>query len=211
MTVSSKNDIGERSGRIIVNAENGEDTEIITVTQLDYINYYFSEIDENGSIINKSSSEYNHFLAQWSMALSYAAYNPVEYELIPGVPSSFMQEPYDDESKTAESDLESLGFDATSYNYDNGYSGYAAHTIGHRNIFFDENYVIGDEDNDINGSNVFIDNTSSFSFGNLSVLETDNRSTLGFFADSVGMDSGIVETTSESDSDIDTIRGRFSD
>lgn len=205
VTVLPKDDIGERSGRIIVNAENGEDTEIINVTQLDYINYYFSEIDENGSIINKSSSEYNHFLAQWSMALSYAAYNPVEYELIPGVPSGFMQEPYDDESKTAEFDLESLGFDATSYNYDNGYSGYAAHTIGHRNIFFDENYVIGDEDNDINGSNVFIDNTSSFSFGNLSVLETDNRSTPGFFADSVGMDSGIVETTSESDSDSRTL------
>ena len=65
--------------------------------------------------------------------------------------------------------------------------------------------MIGDEDNDINGSNVFIDNTSSFSFGNLSVLETDNRSTLGFFADSVGMDSGIVETTSESDSDSRTL------
>lgn len=154
VTVSSKTDIGERSGRVIVNADNGTDTEIISVTQLDYINYYFSEIDENGSIINKSSSEYNHLLAQWSMALSYAAYNPIAYQALPFVPSSFMQEPYDDETKTAEAELESMGFYATSYNYDGGYSGCAAHVIGHRNIIIEENSnIIGGNENDFNSNN----------------------------------------------------------
>ncbi len=203
VTVTAKNDIGERNGEIIVNADNGGDLEIITVTQLDYINYYFSEIDENGSITNKSSSEYNHLIAQWSMALSYAAYNPIEYQALPLIPSGFMQEPYDDETKTAEAELESLGFDATSYNYDGGYLGYAAHTIGHRKITV--NNITGDDNNDINGTNAFVDDTNSLYFGNLSVLETDSGSSFGDFAEPVGMDSGIVETVSESDSNSRTL------
>lgn len=158
VTVSSKTDIGERSGRVIVNAENGTDTEIITVTQLDYINYYFSETDENGSIINKSSSEYNHLLAQWSMALSYAAYNPIKDQFLPLIPSSFMQAPYDDESNTAKADLLSNGFEVTEYNYDEDSDLVAAHTIGHREIVFNENLeqnIIGGNNNDRTSESTF--------------------------------------------------------
>lgn len=114
---------------------------------------YFCEFDSNGNITSKGSSQYNHNLATWSMALSYAAYNPIAYQALPFVPSGFMQEPYDDETKTAEAELESLGFDATSYNYDGGYSGYAAHVIGHRNITIAEmNSSIGGNENDFNGN-----------------------------------------------------------
>lgn len=62
------------------------------------------------------------------------------------------------------------------------------------------NNTTGDDSNDINVTNAFNDNTNSLSSYSIPVFETDNRSTLGFFADSVGMDPGIVETTSESDS-----------
>ena len=89
------------------------------------------------------------------MALSYAAYNPIAYQAIPFVPSSFMQEPYNDETKTAEAELESLGFDATSYNYDGGYLGCAAHVIGHREIVLTEQNIInlnGENDNYAVGS-----------------------------------------------------------
>ncbi len=170
-----------------------------SITQLDIASSYFCEFDSNGNITSKGSSQYNHNLATWSMALSYAAYNPIEYQALPFIPSGFMQEPYNDETKTAEAELESLGFDATSYNYDGGYLGYAAHTIGHKKITINNN-TTGDDSNDINVTNAFNDNTNSLSSYSIPVLETDNRSTLGFFADSVGMDPGIVETTLESDS-----------
>ena len=81
------------------------------------------------------------------MKLSYASYNPVENELFPGIPSSFMHPPFDDKTKTAEAELENMGFDATSYNYEDGYSGYAAHTIGHRDIIVNENQIDGGNTN----------------------------------------------------------------
>ncbi len=153
LTAHANNNAVERIADVIVHA--GPLSEVITVTQLDAVSNYFSlvTINDNGDeiITQRNSSEYYHPLATWSMALSYAAYNPVNYELFPGIPSSFMQEPYDDETKTAEAELESLGFDATSYNYDGGYSGYAAHTIGHKNIIIDE--TDGGIDNDISSNN----------------------------------------------------------
>lgn len=129
--------------------------EEIKVVQYDEFSEKFVELNNDNTISLKSSSDYNHDLATWAMELSYAAYNPVDYELIPGIPSSFMQEPFDDETKTAEAELERMGFDATSYNYEGGYSGYAAHTIGHRNITISENYnsTGGNENGIINGFN----------------------------------------------------------
>ncbi len=102
------------------------------------------------------SSEYNHPLATWAMELSYAAYNPIQYQAIPGIPSSFMQEPYDDETRTSEFELEGMGFDATAFNYNNGYRGYAAHTIGHRNIVINKEM---EGDNDYANNNVLIGNS----------------------------------------------------
>ena len=58
-----------------------------------------------------------------------------------------MHPPFDDKAKTADAELESVGFDATSYNYKDGYSGYAAHTIGHRDIIVNENQIDGGNTN----------------------------------------------------------------
>lgn len=138
----------------------------------------------------------------------YCCLQSIAYQAIPFVPSSFMQEPYDDKTKTAEAELESMGFDATSYNYDGGYSGCAAYVIGHRKITIINN-TTGDDSNDIrstiNGNNAYYDDTDSLSFGSLSVLETDSGSSFVDFAEPVGMDSGIVETVSESDSNSRTL------
>ncbi len=69
------------------------------------------------------------------MKLNYAAYNPVTNEMIPGVPSNFMEPPFDDPTLTAEAELLSLGFEATAYNYpDEDASHFAAHTIGHKTV-----------------------------------------------------------------------------
>lgn len=168
---------------------------VITITQYDAVTERFLDIEEDGTVTTRSSSEYNHALATWSMALSYAAYNPIEYQALPFIPSGFMQEPYNDETKTAEAELESLGFDATSYNYDGGYLGYAAHTIGHRKITVNN---IGDDNNDINGTNAFVDDTNSLSFSSFSVLESDSGIYYGDYTGSV--DSVTEETISESES-----------
>lgn len=111
----------------------------INVTQLDEISSHFSQLNPDGSASVKSSEEYNHPLAQWAMALSYAAYNPIEHQALPLIPSSFMQTPYDDKSNTAKADLLSKGFEASEYNYDENSELVAAHTIGHREIVINEN------------------------------------------------------------------------
>lgn len=83
------------------------------------------------------------------------------------------------------------------------YSGYAAHTIGHRKITINNN-TTGDDSNDIrfadNGTNSYYDDTNSLSFGNISISETDSGNFYGVHTESIGMDSGIGETISESDS-----------
>lgn len=124
------------------------------------------------------------------------------------IPSSFIPLPFDDKTKTDEAELENMGFDATSYNYEDGYSGYAAHTIGHRKITINNN-TTGDDSNDIrfvdNGTNSYYDDTNSLSFGNISISETDSGNFYGVHTESIGMDSGIGETISESDSNSRTL------
>lgn len=186
-----------RSSTVTVTTASGLSEEI-TVTQLDEVSSYFNQFNPDGSVSIKSSSEYNHPLATWAMALSYAAYNPVEYALIPIVPSSFMQEPYDDETRTAEFELESMGFDATAYNYDGGYSGYAAHTIGHREITINNNNIITGGNNNANNGNVAAVATSvSWGATHLSVSETDSREILRTNFQSGEIASEIDETISE--------------
>ena len=131
-----------------------------SITQLDIASSYFCEFDSNGSIISKDSSQYNHNLATWAMELSYAAYNPIANELIPGIPGNFREPPFDNDEWTAEADLISKGFEATSYNYD-GLLSVAAHTIGHRTIEINDieannNNLIGEIEND---GSIFIDNS----------------------------------------------------
>ena len=202
----SDNITEKRDTTIIIANETGEIQRPFKITQLDKTSSFFCKFDSEGNIIHKDSSEYNHLLAQWSMALSYAAYNPIAYQALPFIPSGFMQDPYDNETKTAKADLESMGFDATSYNYDGGYLGYAAHTIGHRKITITNNdNLTGDYNYDINGANTFVDDTDNLSFRDISVLKADSGSSFGNFAEPVGMDSGIVETVSESDSNSRTL------
>ena len=91
------------------------------------------------------------------MELNYAAYNPVTNEMIPGVPSNFMEPPFDDPTLTAEAELLCLGFEATAYNYpDENASHFAAHTIGHRTI---TNYTTEETNNELLDNNS-VDNIS---------------------------------------------------
>lgn len=136
ITTSKHNGEGHRTGKITVETNDGNDSKKITIKQLDYVDFYFNEIGSDGNIAYKSSSDYNQSLATWAMELSYAAYNPISNELIPGVPSGFMQGKFSDKTFTAESILENKGFKATMFNYD-GDNQVAAHVIGHREI--DEN------------------------------------------------------------------------
>lgn len=204
-----------RSSTVTVTTASGLSEEI-TVTQLDEVSSYFNQFNPDGSVSIKSSSEYNHPLATWAMALSYAAYNPVEYELFPGIPSSFMQEPYDDETRTAEFELESAGFDATAYNYDGEYMGYAAHTIGHREITIsNNNTIIGGNNNDksinhyaVGNRNCNVDAVVSRSIGvdtNLSVSGSDIAESIRYFPAADGSTSEINESLSETESN-DNIR-----
>ena len=124
-----------RSATITVTTDTGNEKEI-AVIQLNEPLSYFNTINADGSLTLNSSSEYNHALATWAMELSYAAYNPISMEALPNIPSSFRKAPFDNDEWTAEADLISKGFEATSYNYD-GLGSVAAHTIGHRTIEID--------------------------------------------------------------------------
>ena len=73
--------------------------------------------------------------------------------------------------------------------------GYAAHTIGHKKITVN---ITGDDNNDINGTNAFDDDTNSLSFQNISVLESDSGIYYGDYTGSI--DSVTEETISESES-----------
>lgn len=129
-------------------------TTVITFKQYDAVTEYLFNISEDETLTLKSSSEYNHALATWAMELSYAAYNPISNEMIPGIPSGFMQGEFADSSKTAEADLESKRFEATMFNYEDDDS-VAAHVIGHREIVLTEQNVInsnGGNDNYAVGS-----------------------------------------------------------
>lgn len=169
------------------------------ITQLDVVSGYFCEFDGNGNVTLRDSSQYNHNLAILSMALSYAAYNPIAYQAIPFVPSSFMQEPYNDETKTAEAELESLGFDATSYNYDGGYLGCAAHVIGHRNITIAETTSsIGGNENDYNGNiNADVGNSTIHSgvlSGDFSAIDTSSRESVATVLNSTSTEANSNST-----------------
>lgn len=128
-----------RFNSITVFTDKGEVDKKIYVTQLSELENYFNTINSDGTFNMISSSNYNHELATWAMELSYAAYNPVNYELIPGIPGGFMQGEFAEPTRTAKADLESLGFDATAYNYEDGYLDYAAYTIAHKEITIHEN------------------------------------------------------------------------
>ncbi|MBQ6932693.1 MAG: hypothetical protein IJN38_11250 [Clostridia bacterium] len=58
-----------------------------------------------------------------------------------------MQDPYNDKTKTAKSELESMGFDATAYNYEAGADIYAAHTIARKEIVVYNNDIGGNSEN----------------------------------------------------------------
>ena len=206
ITVSAEANTQNAIRCAILKIKSDELEEKIYIVQYDEFSEIFVQSNIDNSISLKSSSDYNHPLASWSMALSYAAYNPIAYQALPFIPSGFMQDPYDNETKTAKAELENMGFDATSYNYDGGYLGYAAHTIGHRKITITNNdNLTGDYNYDINGANTFVDDTDNLSFRDISVLKADSGSSFGNFVEPVGMDSGIVETVSESDSNSRTL------
>ena len=144
-----------RSGTIRIVSDELE--EEIKVVQYDEFSENFVELNNDNTISLKSSSDYNHDLATWAMELSYAAYNPISNELIPGIPSGFMQGKFADLSMTAKAELESKGFEATMFNYEGGNS-VAAHVIGHREIVVNESTaqstisMIGGVNNDTMGS-----------------------------------------------------------
>lgn len=139
-----------RKARITVTAQSDTNTvtKTIHITQYDKVTCLFNTINDDGTLSAISSTEYNHALATWAMELSYAAYNPVEYEAIPGIPSSFMHAPFNNAENTAKADLLSKGFLATEYNYEEGADIYAAHTIGYRNIDVNTTQESGGANND---------------------------------------------------------------
>lgn len=148
-----------RSATITITTDTGDEKKL-TVIQLNEPLSYFNTINADGSLSLNDSSEYNHALATWAMELSYAAYNPIANELLPGIPSSFREPPFDNDKWTAKADLESKGFVAQEYNYD-GLLSVAAHTIGHRTIEINDietnnNNLIGEIEN--NGTD-FVDNS----------------------------------------------------
>lgn len=72
----------------------------------------------------------------------------------------FMHTPYDDETSTAEYELESMGFNATPYNHDGEYMSCAAHTIVHSNVIINNQEQEGDNNNDNSNSNdVYVGNS----------------------------------------------------
>ena len=141
-----------RSATITLATDTGVKDEI-TVVQLNEPLSYFNTINNDGSLTLNSSSEYNHALATWAMELSYAAYNPISNsEAIPGIPGSFREPPFDNDEWTAKAILESKGFEATMFNYEDCNS-VAAHVIGHRtieynNIEINNDNLIGEIEND---------------------------------------------------------------
>ena len=140
-----------RSATITVTTDTGNEKDL-TVIQLNEPLSYFNTINADGSLSLNNSSEYNHALATWAMELSYAAYNPINNELIPGIPGNFREPPFDNDEWTAKADLESKGFEATMFNYE-GDNSVAAHVIGHRtieidNIEINNDNLIGEIKND---------------------------------------------------------------
>ena len=157
----------------------------IEATQLDEISSYFNQLDPDDPSETKNSSDYNHPLAQWAMALSYAAYNPVQSQFLPLIPSSFMQTPYNNAENTAKADLLSKGFVATEYNYEEGADIYAAHTIGRREITINDYNDEGDNNIDFSSNNDVIiggirDDSASFSsaeaYGNINSFPISGNS-----------------------------------
>ncbi len=135
--ILNRNVYETRSATITLVTDTGNEKEI-TVIQLNEPLSYFNTINADGSLTLNSSSEYNHALATWAMELSYAAYNPISMQALPGIPSSFRKAPFNNNAWTAKADLESKGFVAQEYNY-GGLASIAAHTIGHRTIEIDNN------------------------------------------------------------------------
>lgn len=135
--ILNRNVYETRSATITLETGTGNEKEI-TVVQLNEPLSYFYNINNDGSLTLNSSSEYNHGLATWAMELSYAAYNPISMQFLPGIPSSFRKAPFNNNAWTAKADLESKGFVAQEYNYDK-LTSVAAHTIGHRTIEIDNN------------------------------------------------------------------------
>ncbi len=123
------NEEGHRKGKITVKTNDGKDSKEITVKQLDYVDFYFNEIDSEGNIAYKSSSDYNHALATWAMELSYAAYNYPQGGDLPWIPGAFMG----DVTEPVTEVFECFGFDNyEDYNYE--LDNYGAHVIAHRSI-----------------------------------------------------------------------------
>lgn len=142
------NEEGHRKGKITVKTNDGKDSKEITVKQLDYVDFYFNEIDSEGNIAYKSSSDYNHALATWAMELSYAAYNYPEGGNLPMIPGNFMG----DVTEPVTEVFESFGFsNYEDYNYE--LNNYGAHVIAHRNIELTQNTE--GELNNVYGSDLF--------------------------------------------------------
>lgn len=85
-----------------------------------------------------------------------------------------MQAPYDVKTRTAEFELESTGLSATPYNYDGEYKGYAAHTIGHRDIVIGNKQEKGEDNNDSSINLTTVHSTSGMVDANISGAQTDS-------------------------------------
>jgi hypothetical protein len=144
---SEYNGEGHREGKITVKTNDGNDSKEITIKQLDYVDFYFNEIDSDGNIAYKNSSEYNHSLATWAMKLSYAAYNYPQGGDLPDIPGNFMGNVTEPVTQI----FADLGFtNYQDYNYDE--SNNVAHVIAHRNIEFTQE--VEGVLNDVYGYNV---------------------------------------------------------
>ena len=188
LTVTKPNNNTTDTAVIEIVTDAGNLSKIITVTRLDAISYMFNDVRDAKTVYRRQSSDYHHRLAQWSMALSYAAYNPVSDEAISGIPGSFMQPPYDVGTQTAEKELIDMGFDATVYD-----SNAPAYTIGHKEIVIStkiEQTETGGNDSDSDIVVLSGDSTdeSSFRSGNFfrDNLEYDSESVPKRTAESLG-------------------------
>lgn len=130
VTISENPEPTTRDCEIIITGNNIEN-QSIKVTQLDKVSGYFYDINsDKASILPKSSSEYYHALATWSMYLSNAAYNPLPDDMLLNVPAQFMtdfthiQQVLND---TAFNDIEQ-------YHYTSSQINTAGHTIAHKSI-----------------------------------------------------------------------------
>lgn len=156
-----------------VTIKSGELEEKIKIVQYDEFSENFVQLNIDNTVSLKSSSEYNHSLATWAMELSYAAYNPIQSQFLPLIPSSFMHTPYDNAENTSKADLLSKGFLATEYNYEEGADIYAAHTIGHREIMInDYNTNEGGNDIDFSGNNDVVISSTGNDSASFSSVET---------------------------------------